>query len=124
MSASPMLLDDLTPVLLEGWQARFVNRTTPYGVQQADGAYPWMYEPCTANLLAAHLRGEVTLALSSTDVRGGCKWFCLDVDAPGMLPQLLALREALVEQGLPGLVEASRRAGHLWLFFDAPLTAV
>src|SRR5215510_5251085 len=111
MSAVPPLVDDLTPDLLDQWKFRFVNRAIPYGLQQADGSYPWVYEPCTLDLLAAHLRGEVTLALSSTDARGECRWGCLDVDAPGMLPQLLSLRNALAEQGLPGLVEASRRSG-------------
>jgi len=109
---------------LTGWQARFVNRTVPYGAQQADGSCPWVYEPCTAELLAAHLRGDITLALSSTDARGACRWLSLDVDAPGMLPQLLILRTALSEQGLPRLVEASRRGGHLWTFFGRPLPAV
>jgi hypothetical protein len=124
MNAVFPLLNDLTPGLLNRWRARFVNRMTPYGRQQADGSYPWVYDPCTVDLLAAHLRGEVTLALSSTDARGECRWLCLDVDAPGMLPQIVTLRSALAELGLPGLVEASRRSGHLWLFFDAPLPAV
>jgi hypothetical protein len=124
MNAAVPLRDDLPLALLEGWRARFVNRTLPYGLQQADGSYPWVYDPCTRDLLAAHLRGEVTLALSSTDARGECRWLCLDVDAPGMLPQLTALRSALADLGLPGLVEASRRSGHLWHFFDAPLPAV
>jgi TOTE conflict system primase-like protein len=124
MNTALPLRNDLTPDLLDQWQVRFVNRTIPYGLQQADGSYPWVYEPCTLDLLAAHLRGEVTLALSSSDARGACRWLCLDVDAPGMVPQLVTLCGALADLGLPGLVEASRRSGHLWLFFDAPLPAV
>jgi hypothetical protein len=124
MSAFFPLRDDLTPGLLDRWQARFVNRAIPYGQQQADGSYRWIYESCTLELLAAHLRGEVTLALASTDARGAVRWLCLDVDAPGALPQLLLLRAALADLGLPGLVEASRRSGHLWFFFDALLPAV
>jgi hypothetical protein len=124
MNAAVPLRDDLTPDLLDRWHARFVNRAIPYGLQQADGTYPWVYEPCTTEILAAHLRGAVTLALASTDARGACRWLCVDVDAPGMLPQLLTLRSALADLGLPGLVEVSRRSGHLWLFFDAPLPAV
>jgi hypothetical protein len=124
MNTAFPLLDDLTPDLLDQWLCRFVNRRIPYGLQQTDGTYPWVYDPCSLELLGAHLRGEVTLALSSTDARGACRWGCLDVDAPGMLPQLLTLRSALADLGLPGLVEASRRSGHLWLFFDAPLPAV
>jgi TOTE conflict system, Archaeo-Eukaryotic Primase domain len=118
------LRDDLTPDLLEEWHVRFVNRAIPYGRQHLDGSYRWIYEPCTPELLATHLRGEVTLALSSTDGRGAARWLCQDVDTPGMLPQLLCLRGALADLGLPGLVEASRRSGHLWFFFDRPLLAV
>jgi hypothetical protein len=109
---------------LERWWERFVNRPIPYAVQQEDGTYRWVYDPCTASLLSAHLQGALTVALASTDARGACRWVCLDVDAPGMLPQLLTLSRALAELSLPGLVEASRRGGHLWLFFDAPLPAV
>jgi hypothetical protein len=39
------------------------------------------------------------------------------------LAQLVALRTALASMGVPGLVEASRRGGRLWLFLAAPLPA-
>jgi hypothetical protein len=108
------------------WLSLFGHRLQPYAVQQGDGSYRWVYMPCTVDLLAAHLGGEVTLALSSTDERGRCRWACLDVDVPGALAQLLVVRAALAKQGLEGLVEASRRGGHLWLFFDelTPTVAV
>jgi hypothetical protein len=116
----------LEPALLEGWLRLFANRLQPYALQQADGSYRWVYEPCTAVLLGAHLVGEITLAFSSTDARGWCRWACLDVDVPGSLPQLFAVRAVFAELGMPGLVEGSRRGGHLWLFFDelVPATAV
>jgi hypothetical protein len=124
MSATSIPPHGLPPNPLERWWERFVNRPIPYAVQQKDGTYRWVYDPCTPALLSAHLQGALTLALASTDARGACRWVCLDVDAPGMLPQLLSLRSALAELSLPGLVEASRRGGHLWLFFDEPLPAV
>jgi len=110
--------------LAEGWVRLFANRTRPYAAQQADGSYRWVYEEATPQLIAAHLAGETTLAFSSTDARGRCRWACLDVDVPGSLPQLLTLRAALAELGLPGLVEASRRGGHLWLLLDEPAPVV
>jgi len=124
MSTTTLPPHSLPPDLLERWWERFVNRPIPYAVQQEDGTYRWVYDPCTPALLSAHLQGALTLALASTDARGACRWVCLDVDAPGMLSQLLTLRSALAEMNVPGLVEASRRGGHLWLFFDAPLPAV
>jgi len=118
------------PALLRGWRDAFVNRDRPYTLQQADGAYRWVYEECTDALLAAHLAGEVTLALSSTDARGWTRRACHDVDMPGSLPQLLGLRDALAEPAgpagppaLPGLVMGSRRGGHLWLLVDGPVPA-
>ena len=104
--------------LLEAWRQRWVNRSQPYALQRADGTYRWVQRAVTDALLRAHLAGDVTLALSSTDARGWCRWLCLDVDTPDTLPQLLALRAALAGGGLPGLVEASRRGGHLWLFLE------
>jgi hypothetical protein len=124
MSTPPLPPHSLPPDLLKRWWERFVNRPIPYAVQQEDGTYRWMYDPCTQALVSAHLQGALTLAIASTDARDACRWVCLDVDAPGMLPQLLILRSALAELSLPGLGEASRRGGHLWLFFDTPLPAV
>jgi hypothetical protein len=103
----------LSQAVLVAWHALFVNRLRPYALQQADGTYRWVYQTVTPELLLAHLRGERTLALSSTDVAGRCRWLCLDVDTPDGLSQLVALRAALAALGLPGLLEASRRGGHL-----------
>ncbi len=115
--------DDLTPTLLAAWQRLLVNRSQPYAVQQPDGSYRWIEAQCTLDVLAAHLRGEVTLALASADAQGMCRWVCLDADTPDTLPQLVALRSAFVKLGLPGMLEASRRGGHLWLFLAAPTSA-
>jgi hypothetical protein len=110
--------------LAEGWLQLFANRPQPCALQQPDGSYRWIYEDCTPQLVAAHLAGELTLAFSSTSARACSRWACLDVDVPGSLPQLVALRAALAELGLPGLVEASRRGGHLWLLCDESVPAV
>jgi hypothetical protein len=117
----------LLPVsLLRGWQRRFVHRPEPYALQQQDGTYRWHYEPWGLHLLVAHLTGELTLALSSTDPHGKCKWLCLDVDATqeDSFAKLLALRTALADYRWPGLVEASRRGGHLWFLLDRSVPAL
>jgi len=75
-------------------------------------------------MLAGHLSGASTLALASTDERGWCKWVCLDADATDALPPLVALAGWLAADGLPGVLEASRRGGHLWLLFDEALPAL
>ncbi len=108
--------------LVQAFITRFVNRKQPYAVQQEDGTYRWRYEALTPTLVLGHLRGELTLALSSSDGAGMCRWLCLDVDEADGLRQLLVLNKAMFPLGLSGLVEASRRGGHLWLFLDTPLT--
>jgi hypothetical protein len=119
-------IGELLPLVsvAEQWMTLFANRTRPYAVQQQDGAYRWVYAELTPRLVDAHLAGELTLALSSLDARGGARWACLDVDAPGSLPQLLDVRAALAGLGLPGLVASSRRGGHLWLLLDEVTPAV
>jgi hypothetical protein len=109
--------------LLDAWGGLWLNRAEPYALQQEDGTYRWIYASCDATVLGAHLAGEATLAPSSLGEDGACRWLCLDADAVGALPHLLELAAALAELGLPGLVEASRRGGHLWLLLDAPVAA-
>jgi hypothetical protein len=113
----------LSPELLDAWSQLWINRAEPYALQQEDGTYRWIYASCDAEVLATYLAGDATLALSSLDADGSCRWLCLDADAVGALPHLVELAAALAELGLPGLVEASRRGGHLWLLLDAPVSA-
>jgi hypothetical protein len=114
-------IDMPSAVLIDALAARFVNRALPYALQERDGTYRWRYDELTAETIAAQVRGELTLALSSSDEARQCRWLCLDVDTSDGLARLLQLRVVLSEMGLPGLVEASRRGGHLWLFLETPL---
>jgi hypothetical protein len=123
-ASTPSATAALPPDLLDAWGQLWINRAEPYALQQEDGTYRWIYTPCDATVLAAHLAGNATLALSSFGADGSCRWLCLDADAAGALPHLLKLAAALAELGLPSLVEASRRGGHLWLLLDAPVSAV
>jgi len=109
--------------LIGGWERTFVNRALPYALQQDDGTYRWVFRSCDARALRAHLAGRETLALSSLDAGGRCRWLCLDADAPDGTAQLRRIAAALAALELPGLLEASRRGGHLWLFFAAALPA-
>jgi hypothetical protein len=112
--------------LLAAFAERLVQRARPFAVQVEDGSYRWLYEDLSPDVLLDHLDGDVTLALSSSDGQGQCRWLCLDVDdpAPNALSWLLAIRSAFAELGLPGLVEASRRGGHLWLFLADALPVI
>jgi hypothetical protein len=121
--ARPVRPQSFPSGLLEGWRRLFVNRSQPYAVQQAGGTYRWRQEPCDLAVLAGHLAGAHTLALSATDARGWCKWVCLDADAADALPQLVTLARWFAADGLPGVLEASRRGGHLWLLLAEAVPA-
>jgi hypothetical protein len=118
-SATTALPEDL----VRAWSETWVNRARPYALQQVDGSYRWIHDAVTGATLAAHLAGDLTLALSSADARGLAKWACLDIDQRVTPEVLLRLRDTIAERGLPGTVEASRRGGHLWLLFEAPVPA-
>ena len=119
-------VDKLPPDLLAAWGRQFMHRTRPYARQQLNGSYRWVDAPCDKEVLLAHLAGTQTIALASSDARGWCRWVCLDCDMwdEQSLPQLVQVAATLAERRLPGLVEASRRGGHLWLFLDGLIPAV
>ncbi len=119
-SSSPTVAPAFEP-LVHAYRGMFLNRTTPYVRQRDDGSYRWLFQPCDQKVLVAHLAGEVTIAVSSLDEAGKCRWLCLDGDGEDGLAQLLQVRTHLASPRLPGVLEASRRGGHLWLFFAEPV---
>src|SRR5690348_11503037 len=110
-------------LLLLEWERRFLTRRQPYAHQQEDGSYRWVFQRLDRLALLGHLQGKETLAFPSTDELGQCRWVCVDADAPDGLAQLRLVQQALGAQGLPSLLEQSRRGGHLWLFFTLPQPA-
>ncbi len=105
--------------LLAAFARQFINRASPYTLQQRDGTYRWVRQILTVEDLASHLAGDITIAISSSDASGCTRWACLDADAADGLAQLVRLREGFADLGWPSVVEASRRGGHLWFLFDA-----
>ena len=121
-SSSPTVGPAFEP-LVHAYRGMFLNRTRPYARQRDDGSYRWLFQPCDQTVLVAHLAGDVTIAVSSLDEAGKCRWLCLDGDGEDGLAQLLQVRTHLADQRLLGVLEASRRGGHLWLFFAAAVEA-
>ncbi len=116
------LMQRLDP-LVRAWERQFLNRALPHALQQPDGSYRWVFRRCDAGALRDHLAGEATIAISSLSARGTCRWVCLDADAADGLEHLRMAQHALAADGLPGLLEVSRRGGHLWLFFARAVPA-
>src|SRR5215510_11698703 len=105
---------DVQLLLLE-WERRFLTRRRPYARQQEDGSYRWVFQRLDRLALLAHLQDKETLALSARDELGQCRWVCVDADAPDGIAHLRLIQQAVEVHGLPSLLEASRRGGHLWL---------
>jgi hypothetical protein len=118
-SAIPLVLEPL----VRAYMATFLNRATPYARQRDDGSYRWIVQPSDDPVLSAHLAGKQTVAVASLDEEGRCRWACLDADGDDGLAQLVQVRAYFATHALPGVLEASRRGGHLWLLFAEPVAA-
>src|SRR5579875_2338742 len=109
--------------LIEAYGKLFVHCWSSYAVQQGDGRYWRVCAPLTGDLLAAHLRGLVTLGTYLLDEVHTCAFAVLDADGVDGLERLALLAGEWRAQGIPTLLEASRRGGHLWVHLTAPTLA-
>jgi hypothetical protein len=100
-------------LLLLEWERRFLTRRQPDARQQEDGSCRWVFQRLDRLALLAHLRGKETLALSSRDEQGQCRWVCVDADGSDGVDQLRLVQQALEDHRAPSLLECSRRDGHL-----------
>jgi hypothetical protein len=94
-----------------------------YAIQQGDGRYWRVCEPLTHTLVSAHLRGLVTLGTYLLDEADTCAFAVFDADSEDGLERLAMLAGELRQDGVPTLVEASRRGGHLWVHLAEPTPA-
>jgi len=99
----------------------FIQRWDRYPRQGDDGAYFTVDKPLTRRHLFAHLRGDMTLGAYILDAESRGRFLVLDADDEPDRRRLAALAQVLEKIGCPSYVEASRRGGHLWLFFAEPL---
>src|SRR5437870_2809298 len=101
--------------LVVAYASLFVHCWSHYAVQQRDGSYWRVREPLTLPLLSAHLLGQCTLGTYLLDEHNSCSFAVFDADSPDGLSQLVGLAMELTQQGIPTMLEASRRGGHLWV---------
>jgi CHC2 zinc finger len=109
--------------LVEVYASLFVRCWSQYAVQQRDGSYWRVREPLTLSLLAAHLAGRFTLGTYLLDEQHQCSFAVFDADSGDGLEQLVGLAMELALSGIPTLLEASRRGGHLWVHLAEPTPA-
>lgn len=112
----------LTAHLVGGYASCCVHCWHPYAVQQADGSYRPSRSPLSLSRLADHLQGRYTLGTYVLDSSGSCGFVVFDADTPDGLDRLALLAGELVAAGIVPILEASRRGGHLWVFFERPVS--
>lgn len=101
---------------------RFVQRWDIYARQLNDGRYICVHEPLNVEHLCAHLRGEITLGAYCLDQKNKARFMVFDADDEEGLHQLIQLNSQLAQNGYPSYLESSRRGGHLWFFFEKPIS--
>ncbi len=109
--------------LVMAYASLFIHTTEHYAVQQRDGSYWRVCEPLTPGLVAAHLEGRITLGTYFLDCVSCCRFAVFDADSDDGLEKLAHLHQQLAMSGIPSLLEASRRGGHLWIHFSEPAPA-
>jgi hypothetical protein len=108
---------ELDPALLRAYAATFIPRTDLYPLQLQNGRYASIKGTRHPDLIAAHLRGFITIGAYALDAENRAKWLCLDADTDEHWQQLIHLAAALRERSIPSYLELSHRGGHFWLFF-------
>ncbi len=102
---------------MQRYSELFVQRRDTFGLQRPHSRlYNRVHRPLTDAVLYQHLRGEVTIGLSSIDATGRTKWTVLDSDR-GLQP-ILEAQDGLSKRGIRSYIEQSRAGGHLWVFWD------
>jgi hypothetical protein len=109
--------------LASGLARRFINRWDMYPFQLDDGRYITTHEPLTPSHLARHLIGDLTLGAYVLSRQEQARFIVFDADTDEQFSALQQAAPTLANAGAPGYFEKSRRGGHLWLFFDAPVLA-
>ena len=84
------------------------------------------YLPLTAEVLTAHLSGEMEIGLYPMLDGDRCQWLAADFDGPAAMLDALAYLKAARAVGAPAALEVSRSGvgAHAWLFFTSAVPAV
>ena len=100
---------------------RFFPRQDVYAEQAADGRYRCIRQPLRTEQVVAHLEGTITLGTYLLDADDRARFLVFDADNAGEWQTLLGIAAQLDSTEPICYREASRRGGHLWLFFHRPV---
>jgi hypothetical protein len=95
----------------------FVMRTDVYPRQMNDGSYVCIRKPLKEWHLISHLEGRITLGSYVLSPDSQARFIVFDADDKGEYARLVTMAKRLTKEGVPSYLEASRRGGHVWLFF-------
>ncbi len=118
MAAEQDTHHELHPEQVTDYAATFILRTDCYPLQLDNGSYAIVKKLLTHNLIAAHLRGRVTLGVFALAPENCGQWLCIDADWDDQWKRVLTMARLLATQGVTPYLELSRRGGHLWLFTE------
>src|SRR6266568_252895 len=107
---------ELDETIVSAYIATFINRQDVYPIQLDTGSYVSVKKSLTSDLVAAHLKGYITIGAYALEPHGWAKWLCLDADDEKRWKGLLRFAGGLEKASLVPYLELSRRGGHLWLF--------
>lgn len=81
--------------------------------------------PLTADVVGAHLVGDVFIGLYPLSAENTCRFLAADFDGPAAMLDALAYSKAARARGVPAAVEISQsgRGAHVWVFFTSPIPA-
>ncbi len=114
---------DLDRDLVLAYAATFIPRDDTYPLQLETGHYITLQRQLYPDLIAAHLKGFITIGAYALDRENKAKWICFDADDTYRWNKLIGLARTLAKQQVTPYLEPSRRGGHLWLF-TSPLPGV
>jgi superfamily II DNA or RNA helicase len=86
---------------------------------------PKEYFPLTDQVIRDHLTGKLTAGVYPLLTDETCWFLAADFDKTTWQDDARALLQTCTEWKIPAAIERSRsgRGGHVWIFFDAPLSA-
>jgi hypothetical protein len=100
---------------------RFIQRWDAYPKQLDDGSYVCIRESLNVDHLYAHLRGDITLGIYVLNQASQARFIVLDNDNENGWTKVVESGAKLGAEGIPAYLEKSRRGGHIWVFFKAPV---
>jgi hypothetical protein len=126
-----------TPALVRTYADLFINRrafTLQSMRPHPESGRHYYYRPTdresggplllTEKTIADHLEGKITMGLYAINPQNQrCKWVAIDADYASAMDDLIKLQYQLTQDHVESALEMSKRGGHLWIFFAAPLSA-